>query len=64
MAATLTPRELAAELQISMRKFYRLKALGRFTHLETDVAHRYSREKTEAWLAGRSVHRVSLRVAS
>ena len=61
---TLTHREMCELLQISPREFYRLKAQGRFDKLEAPLPHRYSREKVEAWLSGRSVHRYSLRVAS
>lgn len=61
---TFGHREMWEALGISRREFYRLKAMGMFRHLETEIPNRYSVEKTEAWLAGRSVHRVKLRLAS
>ena len=63
-ALTLSHREMAELLGISLREFYRLKAQGRFDHLAAPLPYRYSREKTEAWLSGRSVHRLSLRASS
>lgn len=61
---TLTHRQMCELLQISRTVFYRRKAEGRYTHLESPEENRYSREKVESWLAGRSIHRVSLRVVS
>jgi hypothetical protein len=59
---TMTHRELWEALQISRRQFYALKATGLFDRLESPVPHRYSREKVEAFIAGRSVHQRAWRV--
>lgn len=52
----MTHRELAEALGISMSRFYELKATGLFDRLESPIPFRYSREKVEAFVAGRSVH--------
>jgi predicted DNA-binding transcriptional regulator AlpA len=52
---TLTSREMCEILGISQSTFQRLKAQGVFKKLETPLKHRYSRERVEAWIAGRSM---------
>lgn len=51
----MSHREVWEALGISKWKFYELKATGLFDRLESPIPHRYSREKVEAWLAGRPV---------
>lgn len=55
-ALTLTHRQLWERLQISRSLFYRMKAAGAFDKLESPIPERYSLEKVENWLAGRSIH--------
>jgi predicted DNA-binding transcriptional regulator AlpA len=57
---TLSHRETWERMGISRREFYRLKAEGRFDHLEAPLPNRYSIEKVDAWIAGRSVHRLKV----
>jgi hypothetical protein len=51
---TLTYRETWELMGISERTFFRLKRQGQFRKLEAPLPERYSREKVEAWIAGRS----------
>jgi hypothetical protein len=53
---TLTHRQMWTRLQIGRSQFYALKATGLFDNLESPIPGRYSTERPNAWLAGRSVH--------
>jgi len=53
---TLTYRETWELMGISRSLFYELQAQGRFDHLRAPLPERYSREKVEAWIAGRSTN--------
>jgi predicted DNA-binding transcriptional regulator AlpA len=52
---TLTNREMWQMLGISQSTFYRLKEQGVFRKLQAPLPNRYSRERVEAWIAGRSM---------
>lgn len=54
-ALTLTYRETWELMGISSDTFFRMKKRGVFRKLEAPVPERFSREKVEAWLAGRSL---------
>ena len=56
-ALTLTHRETWTLMGISEDTFYRLKKQGQFRKLEAPLPERYSREKVEAWIAGRAIPR-------
>lgn len=53
-ALTLNYRETWSLLGISERQFRKLKAEGRFDHLEAPLPRRYSRVKVEAFINGKS----------
>lgn len=51
---TLTYRQMYELLGISERQFRKLKAEGRFDHLEAPLPRRYSRLKVEEFINGKS----------
>lgn len=55
---TLTPREARELMGISRSTFYRMKAQGQFRKLVAPLPERYSREKVEAWIAGRAARQI------
>lgn len=61
---TMSHRELWEALGISKRKFTELKRVGLFDRLESPIPFKYSREKVEAFVAGRSVHARGWKAAS
>lgn len=59
---TMTYREFIAEVGLSEREFYRLKAAGRFDDLKAPIPHRFSRKRVEEFINGKdrsSLRRVS-----